>query len=372
MDSPELSFSLAYFVFSVCFVFSPGEFLSAGITVQNLFSSWLGSEDLNFIQYQVRRTSTTLLVHSALPIGYYLWMCCIVPEKQLINIYQVSDSWRLFFLFSLFLHLSVWLLVFYWSRNRWSNHPISRALRAHVTSAHVTSAHVASPQVTWFSVASSVNTEFRRIDKFVSGPPSAKTIITDSWLLKVSTYSVAVALQRESHVTVTESRRLRLVPDSPTEILTVRVESINPHISSFTFSLNSTEYSELREKLVAPIRNRPDVVIHRTLSELFLETFRVQVEQNQSYPRPPGQEAETCIGCMQQQANVKLVRLCSDAGEESECQQCFCKPMWCLSCLARWFSSRQDQQKPETWLSNSVSCPTCRATFCVLDVCLVT
>lgn len=69
MESPELSFTLAYVVLSLCFVFTPNEFRSAGLTVQNLFSSWLGSEDVGFIQYHVRRTSITLLVHSALPLG---------------------------------------------------------------------------------------------------------------------------------------------------------------------------------------------------------------------------------------------------------------------------------------------------------------
>ncbi|KAF3859685.1 hypothetical protein F7725_022084, partial [Dissostichus mawsoni] len=64
------------------------EFRSAGLTVQNLFSSWLGSEDVGFIQYHVRRTSITLLVHSALPLGYYLGMCIAAPEKNLGSIHQ--------------------------------------------------------------------------------------------------------------------------------------------------------------------------------------------------------------------------------------------------------------------------------------------
>lgn len=53
--------------------------------------------------------------------------------------------------------------------------------------------------------------------------------------------------------------------------------------------LNSTEYAELREKLHAPIRNSANVVIHQTISELFLETFRTQVELNQPYTLSSGQ-----------------------------------------------------------------------------------
>lgn len=69
MDSPEVTFTLAYLVFAVCFVFTPTEFHSAGLTVQNLLSGWLGSEDAAFVSYHLRRTSATLLCHSLLPLG---------------------------------------------------------------------------------------------------------------------------------------------------------------------------------------------------------------------------------------------------------------------------------------------------------------
>ena len=63
-----------------------------------------------------------------------------------------------------------------------------------------------------------------------------------------------------------------------------------PKKSYFLVSrLNSTEYAELREKLRAPIRNSANVVIHQTISDLFLETFRAQVDLNQSYTLPDGQ-----------------------------------------------------------------------------------
>ncbi|XP_071386386.1 E3 ubiquitin-protein ligase TM129 isoform X2 [Centroberyx affinis] len=365
MESPEVTFTLAYIVFALCFVFTPNEFRSAGLTIQNLFSSWLGSEDIGFIQYHVKRTSITILVHSTLPLGYYMGMCIAAPEKNLGYIHQVSDSWQVFLLISFCLQLASWTLIIYWSRHHWSNHPISRALQAHSL----------PPHSAWGTVATSINTEFRRIDKFATGAPEARVIITDTWVLKVTTYHVCVALQSDSHLTVTESRQHQLSPDSasPTQILTLRVASINPAVRPFDIRLNSTEYAELREKLRAPIRNAANVVIHQTISDLFLETFKAQVELNQSYTLPSEQDLEPCIGCMQVPAGTKLIRLCREDGgdNDSECQQCFCRPMWCLSCLGRWFASRQDQQRPETWLASRVPCPTCRAKFCILDVCVV-
>ena len=50
--------------------------------------------------------------------------------------------------------------------------------------------------------------------------------------------------------------------------------------------LMSTEYSELREKLHAPIRSATNVVIHQTISELFLDTFKAHAELNQPYMLP--------------------------------------------------------------------------------------
>lgn len=144
--------------------------------------------------------------------------------------------------------------------------------------------------------------------------------MTVSVLLKVTTYHVYMALQSECHVTVTQSRQHQLSPDmaSPAQILTLRVDSINPAVTPFDIRcvcvrackrarvcaryqvkttchvstvsrLISSEYAELREKLHAPIRNSPNVVIHQTMSELFLETFRAHVDLNQPYTLPSGQ-----------------------------------------------------------------------------------
>lgn len=69
MATPALTFTLAYLVFAVCFVFTPDEMRSAGLTVQSLLAAWLGSEDVAFVQYHLRRSTGTLLAHSLLPLG---------------------------------------------------------------------------------------------------------------------------------------------------------------------------------------------------------------------------------------------------------------------------------------------------------------
>ena len=54
--------------------------------------------------------------------------------------------------------------------------------------------------------------------------------------------------------------------------------------------------------------------------------------------------------------------------QEGKCRQCFCRPFWCMSCMSKWFAARQDQARPETWLSSTAPCPMCRAVFCMLDI----
>ncbi|XP_055977511.1 E3 ubiquitin-protein ligase TM129 isoform X2 [Sorex fumeus] len=351
MDSPEVTFTLAYLVFAVCFVFTPTEFHSAGLTVQNLLSGWLGSEDAAFVPYHLRRTAATLLCHALLPLGYYVGMCFAATDKVLYWPSRAPDAWSLFLLLAVALPTVTWALVYYWSRECWARHPLARTLALY-----------ALPQSDWRAVAASINTEFRRIDKFATGAPGARVIVTDTWVMKVTTYQVHVAQQQDVQLTVTQSQQHDLSPDSnlPVQLLTICVAAARPSVQAFDIRLNSAEYGELCEKLRAPIRSAANVVIHQSLGDLFLETFASLVEVNPAYAVPSSQA----------RAAVKLVKTCAEA-TEGECQQCYCRPMWCLTCMGKWFASRQDPQRPDTWLASRVPCPTCRARFCILDVCAV-
>lgn len=62
-------YSLGYVLFAVCLVAPPTEFVSAGLTVQTVLSSFLGSEQMNFVGYHIRRTTATMIVHSLIPLG---------------------------------------------------------------------------------------------------------------------------------------------------------------------------------------------------------------------------------------------------------------------------------------------------------------
>ena len=56
----------------------------------------------------------------------------------------------------------------------------------------------------------------------------------------MTTYYVHVAEQTDTHLTVIESRQHQMSPDSatPTQILTLRVASINPAVKPFDIRYN--------------------------------------------------------------------------------------------------------------------------------------
>lgn len=53
-------------------------------------------------------------------------------------------------------------------------------------------------------------------------------------------------------------------------------------------------------------------------------------------------QLDPCIGCYAVRADVRLVKGCEarEAGER-QCRECYCRPLWCASCLGRVFAGKQ-------------------------------
>lgn len=85
MVSNKFMFTIFYILVSLCFIAPPREFVSAGLTVQNLLSSYLGSEDMDFTGYHLKRTTATVVFHSLLPLGK------LICDVDIINMYY--DNW---------------------------------------------------------------------------------------------------------------------------------------------------------------------------------------------------------------------------------------------------------------------------------------
>jgi hypothetical protein len=186
----------------------------------------------------------------------------------------------------------------------------------------------------------------------------------------------------------------------PRQLLTLRVTSVHEGCEPFKILLDSADYNELRNKLLAQVRNSRDVIIRMSLSDQFVARFKEYVEGQPSLPTDrdlvradsvpihfsntldflmsrctariqqtlpptlllPPQSDELCLICMLKQPNV-LMR--SDGGGGTRCR---CPPRCCLDCLGHWFANSQDQNRPSTWMSGFAECPACRARFTVAEV----
>ncbi|CAF0724208.1 unnamed protein product [Didymodactylos carnosus] len=354
-DSPELLFlTFLYLLFSFIIVFPPNELVAAGFSIQNVFSFLLDSEEIAFIRFHIKRVSLKIFFQSLLPIGYVILLISQYNlNNGLINTLEslfsdINIIFQCIIILSLFIPFVVIITLIRWHQNDCYTHPIVRQLRA-----------FAQETDTWHAVESSINTEFRRIDKFICGTPNNRSYVLDSWIIKCGLYNVYIAQQSNAHIELTDANDVNLQENETitTQYLNILVRSGNPLVTPFTIRLKASEFNDLRSKLQSPVQNARNIVIRQSLSDLFLEDFRRHIANNPKYRYPPNQqELETCIGCLVNNANVKLMKRC-DVGDNGQCRTCFCKPMWCIECLGKWFASRQDQTRPETWLSSTYVCP---------------
>jgi len=370
---PVTVYSLIYSLCAFITVFPPHEIKSAGLTIENLFSGYLGDQNLSFVLYQLRRTALTKCVHAALPTIYLFGLVLlkypassaeISATDYLYSIVTLSNSSYAEILFAT---ISLGLVVYVFTSrvvsimNDWNLDDLAINLAAHST------------RGSWREVAVSIDTEIRRVDKFRCVVGNTTLYVTETWLIQVGMYSVDVMQQSDINLELCKADEFVLSPDSSTgnQFLEIQVTSQRNSDHSFRIRLNSLDFRDLKDKVQAPVQNARQIVIQQSLSEKFIQAFYETAMANPKYHQGNDDEAEQCIGCMQFPANVKLDKLCAvEADGSSECSRCFCRPMWCVSCMARWFASRQEQSSPETWLQGTSPCPTCRARFCILDVTL--
>lgn len=265
-------YNLIYFLASFFLVYPPTEVQLIGFSIPTLFSSVLGSEQLCFIHYQITRICVTVLVHSAIPLGYYLFIGLAVPELDLFSIQEVSIYWQCYLLFSISFTIGLCTLVYYWSMNDFVNHPVSVKLKAMSNAAN------------WNQVANEINIEFRRVDKFSTGTSFYNRLyLTDNWLIKVNLYSLNLCKQADADLTLTHSNELNLTTDgSPSmQLLSILVKPVaSTGQKPFYLKLNSLEYKDFNDKLTRPVQAACDIVIKQSLPDQFLDSFRNQVELN--------------------------------------------------------------------------------------------
>ena len=157
--------------------------------------------------------------------GYYLGLGLFAPELNLFSLDQTGIGWLVYLLSSLLLPGLSAICVLYWHRKKWDYHPIARQLNL-----------LGDANSSWRSVASSINVEFRRVDKFTSGTPSRLVAVTDSWIIKTSTYNVYVAHQNDIHLSLSDSEEhaLSYQNQMAVQYLNIQVSPVESGLKPFT------------------------------------------------------------------------------------------------------------------------------------------
>ncbi|BES96624.1 Putative transmembrane protein precursor [Nesidiocoris tenuis] len=355
-------FSICYVALALRFVLRSKEFESAGLTIEHLFDKLLGKEIDNFVLYHMRRTSVYQLVHSLLFSGYLLGLSYFqqVPILELTSIW-----WTAFVAFSFTLPLCIVVFSFLtWNYMDGVGHPLTTTLQK-----------FAAANQSWQDVARLINNECMGLDTVrIQAGPLSTVVVTQNWLIELCRYSVNVVRQDSIELVVNRAdayqRTGERIADGEVIVQFINVEvcPLRPIVKPFAFRINSIDFLELQNSVHCRVTVLEGARFRKTTTERFLDVFIDTVNKNPPYeiPRNTASEIEKCIGCLQVQADVKLVKCCT---QSEQCVNCMCRPLWCIECMGKWFASRQDQEAPETWLSSTCTCPICRSVFCILDVC---
>ncbi|XP_036675701.2 E3 ubiquitin-protein ligase TM129 [Drosophila suzukii] len=387
MDESELLFNLFYFLLCMVIIYPPEEFQRLGFTIEQLFARFLGEEYLDFVGYHLRRTSLNLFVHSCLPFSYFLIhrlkFSVFATQEPLEDSDLDPDfpmpqeavafktlTWKTAQRFSVLAVLAVPALIFNWHQQNWRRHPISKALSKYSNSPGSYSA-----------VASDIGIEFRRPEIYKKKLNSISTVIaTQNWIIKTTMYNVHFAHQSNTSLSVAKAETYNIPhhdQNDTLQMISIIVRPMRQGVSDFHIRINALEFRNLEDRVRRPIAIPSNIQFHRNVIDRFVDVFKTQVALNPIFPADA--TTDKCFACMLNEPNTKIQKQCADLDRDGAplaegacCSNCYCRPMWCVECLARWFAARQTDVDREVWLEQKCTCPMCRAKFCVLDVSFIT
>jgi hypothetical protein len=159
MSDSEFIFTLLYLLLCFGLIYPPSEFVGIGLTIDQLFSSYLVAESIEFVQHHIKRINLTLLLHSFLPQLYIIFIQFVADEEKEDE--RNADNeftplqvlWMGFRVFAGLQPLLAFGIIYYWHKNDWKNHPIPKCLVKFTNDTNF---------LNWRAVAESVNAEYRR------------------------------------------------------------------------------------------------------------------------------------------------------------------------------------------------------------------
>lgn len=175
MNEVFVLYSLIYTIITFCFVYKTDLFISVGLTVENLFESYLGREQDNFVMYHIKKTCITTILHLSIPLGKNSITCWsrdsvrkeITHVKHFItgfftglSIFKAQKhfvlllgdvSWQLILLGSLSIPVYALFVLIFQYQQEWSTHPVVKKLRLFQN----------DRMTSWKAVCNSINDEYK-------------------------------------------------------------------------------------------------------------------------------------------------------------------------------------------------------------------
>lgn len=368
-NSAVVLHTIVFAVIVLLLLYPPDAFVGAGLTFDSLAYGYLGSPEMNMLEFHCRRIVLARGFIFCLP---YLLVLSIYFTKEHAVLFT-SHPTRFIHYFALVspvLAIGAVGYIFYHTMTGFRN---LRAMRKLKNYGYDTQ-----------QIFTTLSSEFVRITAFRHTISNvSKLIITDSCLFYCSRFQFVVAKLPEVRFRVVQAEdtmnRLHFALGM-NQYLTVAV-SLPDDIKNlnFEFKIDNVSMRDLEGKLGADrIEFSAEVRLKMSLTDKFIEAFLDQAKKNARFTNYVKEDLDPCLGCSEKLSNVKLSRQCHEVdpnllpeGQRSTCTLCQCRPMWCVSCMARIFLAKQDQSRPTSWLEGTCSCPTCRATFCIMDVALL-
>ncbi|KAK0094837.1 hypothetical protein PV326_009852 [Microctonus aethiopoides] len=361
------AFTTFYGLFAACVFYPPKEFVSMGFTISELASLWLGQELDSFIQYHIKRSIVTLMVHSLLPFGYVVGLA-MRGHIDAVQILFGSENpiWLTLCICTLIGPMYTLYKILTWSKNNWSKHPIAKNLSIYCAG---------DENRTWTDIASNINREFMSISKLqIATNTTTKVVVTDNWIMQVSPYKLDIAYQANSSLV---GYKVDIYQSTTTfNIGTVyakyRVCTRQPGGRNFTIRLNFNDMENFTGKILMPITTEPSLAFPKTMKELWMDEIKQVIADNPVYISH--EELEKCAVCINATSNIKLIKRCPDIPIRDDmplCKICNCPPRSCIDCLVKWFIAKSvtgEVDQDESFFQRKSSCPQCRSTFCLLDI----
>ncbi|CAJ0583581.1 unnamed protein product, partial [Mesorhabditis spiculigera] len=341
----EISTGFEIFVFilsMIIAIFPPAAFVNEGLTVESLFNFYIGPAAADPIGHNCRKIVVRRASIGCFPFVFFLAMqlfydptiFAVIPT----NIAQCVS------LASIFGFVGSLSYAYYHHHTRFEQLEPIKNLKKY------------SPNID--EMKARIAVEYVNFDNYTSALSAyCHLVISDSWFMHFDRFTFHIVNSADVQFTVVHCSNFKSSIDGgERQNYTIRAKAGSIDIPDFHFR---TRVDVAR-----------DVILHQSTDELFENVFRDEIVQNGNHPIGDPDSLEECIGCYQRPADVKISKACPPSQDRQPCRDCFCPPRWCASCLARVFMAKQAaaQIPKERWMSGQADCPTCRATFCVLDV----